>query len=113
MSDATFPYAVFLRHCAQDQAVVRPRAVAASRPSAANSTADQTCHGKEDGGALPSRRYAWANAFSSDGAQLLTTSQPTTLNPQPACALLNQERRFIPLRLDDAPSKASWCNSCT
>jgi len=32
--------------------------VAASRQSAANSSADQTCAGKEDGGALPSRRYA-------------------------------------------------------
>ena len=29
--------------------------------------------------------------------------QPSTLNPQPTSAPLNQERRFIPLRLDDAP----------
>jgi hypothetical protein len=36
---------------------------------------------------------------------LLTDSQPSTLNPQPACAPLNQDRRFIPLRLDDAPIK--------
>ncbi|MGD0538273.1 MAG: hypothetical protein ABSC03_11580 [Verrucomicrobiota bacterium] len=33
--------------------------------------------------------------------------QPSTLNPQPACDPLNQERRFIPLRLDDAPIKGS------
>jgi len=31
--------------------------------------------------------------------------QPSTLNPQPTSAPLNQERRFIPLRLDGAPSK--------
>ena len=48
-----------------------------------------------------------ANAFGSDWAQLLTFSQPSTLNHQPACAPLNQERRFIPLRLDDAPIKGA------
>jgi hypothetical protein len=37
--------------------------------------------------------------------RLRNNSQPSTLNPQPACAPLNQERRFIPLRLDDAPFK--------
>ena len=48
-----------------------------------------------------------ANAFGSDWAQLPTHPQPSTLNPQPTGAPLNQERRFIPLRLDDAPIKGS------
>ena len=56
-----------------------------------------------------------ANAFGSHWAQLLTLSQPSTLNPQPTGAPLNQERRFIslrldvssPTRLDDAPIKGS------
>ncbi len=48
-----------------------------------------------------------ANAFGSDWAQLLSDSQPSTLNPQPTAAPLNQERRFLPLRLDDALIKGS------
>jgi len=48
-----------------------------------------------------------AQAFGSDWAQLLPDSQPSTLNPQPPCAPLNQERRFILLRLADAPSRAA------
>jgi len=44
----------------------------------------------------------------SDWAHLpLSHSQPSTLNHQPTGAPLNQERRFIPLRLDDAPVKGS------
>ena len=48
-----------------------------------------------------------ANAFGSDWAQLPTDSQPSTFNPQPTDDPLNKERRFIPLRLDDAPTKGS------
>jgi hypothetical protein len=48
-----------------------------------------------------------AQAFGSDWAQLHTDSRPSTLNPQPTCAPLNRERRFIPLRLDDAPIKVA------
>ena len=48
-----------------------------------------------------------ANAFGSDWAQLLTLSQPSTLNSQPTGDPLNKERRFLPLRLDDAPIKGS------
>jgi hypothetical protein len=48
-----------------------------------------------------------AKAFGSDWAQWLTAPQPSTLNPQPACAPLNRERRFLPLRLDDVPIKGS------
>ena len=48
-----------------------------------------------------------ANAFGSQWAQLHLLSQLSTLNPQPAAAPLNKERRFLPLRLDDAPIKGS------
>jgi hypothetical protein len=34
----------------------------------------------------------------------LALSQLSTLNPQPNCAPLNQDRPFIPLWLDDTPS---------
>jgi hypothetical protein len=99
--------------------------VAASRQSAAFSPGKQETREGEAGGALPSRRYAAkieeglehshvlvlcvsANAFGSDWAQSrLPHSQPSTLNPQPAGDPLNQERRFIPLRPDDAPIKGS------
>ena len=37
----------------------------------------------------------------------LTHSQLSTLNHQPASDPLNKERRFLPLRLDDAPIKGS------
>jgi hypothetical protein len=37
------------------------------------------------------------------GRLRLTLSRLSTLNHQPTCGPLNQERRFIPLRLDDAP----------
>ena len=46
-----------------------------------------------------------AERLRKDG--VLTASQPSTFNPQPTCAPLNQERRFLPLRLDDAHSKDS------
>ena len=82
-----FQYDVFLSHRAKDKAVVRPLSVAASRQSAANSTARTARGAEEDGGALPLRRYAGrieaglehsrvlvlcmsANAFGSDWAQL-------------------------------------------
>ena len=47
-----------------------------------------------------------ANAFGSDWAQL---EAGTFRFRDP----LNKERRFIPLRLDEAPSKAPWHNSFT
>ena len=86
MNDSAFPYDVLLSHSAKDKAVVR---VVAER-------------------------------LRKDGLQ--TISQPSTLNSQPfdgsdwaqleAGAFrfrdpLNQGRRFIPLRLDDAPIKGS------
>ena len=48
-----------------------------------------------------------ANAFGSDWAQLPTLTQPSTFNYQPTRAPLNKERRFLPLRLDDALIKGS------
>jgi hypothetical protein len=49
-----------------------------------------------------------ANTFGSDWGQFrLTHSQLSTLNHQPTGAPLNKERRFIPLRLDDAPIKGA------
>jgi hypothetical protein len=49
-----------------------------------------------------------ANAFGSDLAQTrLTHYQQSTLNHQPTGAPLNQERRFIPLRLDEARIRGS------
>ena len=45
-----------------------------------------------------------ANAFGSDWAQL----ESGTFRFRDA---LNKERRFLPLRLDDTPIKAPWCDS--
>jgi hypothetical protein len=46
-----------------------------------------------------------AKRLRQDG--LRNKSQPSAINPQPPGAPLNQERRSIPLRLDDAPIKGS------
>ncbi len=137
---SAFTHDVFLSHSATDKAVVRPLPVAASRQSAAVSSGEPTRE-EEDGGALSRRRCAdkieaglehprvvplahrmgeggrrpgegcAANAFGSDWAQLRTHSQPSTFNSQPTTAPLNQERRFIPLWLDDASGKAVWTTS--
>lgn len=91
MNDAVFQYDVFLSHSANGKAVVRPLHVASSRKSAANSSCGQETRENEDGGALPGRRYAEKPASG--------VAHPNTFrfrNP------LNQERRFIPLRLDYA-----------
>jgi len=72
---------VFLSHSAKDQAVVR----------------------------------LLAERLRADG--IFRTSQPSTFNPQlPPAPFrfrdpLNKERRFLPLRLDDAPVKASLVRS--
>jgi len=41
-----------------------------------------------------------AERLRQDGLE--SGSQPSTSNSQPSAAPLNRERRFIPLRLDDA-----------
>jgi hypothetical protein len=125
MNAPASPYDLFLSHSAKDKAVVRPLPVAASRESAAVPSAGQTPP-REMSGALTRRRHRakieaglehsravplahWmgegsgvrtANAFGSDWAQL---EAGTFRFRDP----LNQERRFLPLRLDDAPTKGS------
>ena len=46
-----------------------------------------------------------AERLLADAVQF--ASQPSTFNFQPTTAPLNKERRFLPLRLDDAPIKGS------
>jgi hypothetical protein len=59
-------------------------------------------HRMGEGGRRPGKGCLSAQAFGSDWVQLLKRPQPSTLDPQPACDLLNRERRLISLRLDDA-----------
>jgi hypothetical protein len=111
-----FQYDVFLSHSAKDKAVVRPLAERL-RKDGLKVWFDEWV--LKPGDSIPTKIEEGlehsrvlvlcmsANAFGSDWAQLLTDSQPSTLNPQPACAPLNQERRFIPLRLDDASIKGA------
>jgi hypothetical protein len=120
MPDA-LPYDVFLSHSAKDRAMVRPLAERLRKDGLkvwfdewvlkpGDSIPAKIEEGLEDsyfgfrksdfGFAQPSMS---AHAFGSGWAQFLTRPQPSTLNPQPACAPLNQECRFLPLRLDDAP----------
>ena len=87
---------------------------------------------EEDGGALPSRRYAGkiedglehsrvlvlcmsANAFGSDWAQSRRTfSQPSTLNHEPLCAPLNHRSAdSFPCGSTTFPSNAPCRNSFT
>ena len=107
-----FQVDVFLSHSAKDKAVVRPLAERL-RQDGLKAWVDEWV--LKPGDSIPAKIEAGlehsrvlvlcmsANAFGSDRAQLLTHPQPSSLNPQPACAPLNQERRLIPLRLDDAP----------
>ena len=91
MADPDFPSDVFLSHSAKDKAVVRPLAE----------------RSREDG----MRRNSQPSTFNSqpppgsDWAQL----EPGTLRTgqRPFRDPLNKERRFLPLRLDDAPIKGS------
>jgi hypothetical protein len=124
--DLSFHYDVFLSHSSKDKPLVRPLAER-MRQDGLKVWFDEwvlkpgdSVPAKIEEGLEHSRVLVLcmsANAFGSDWAQLLTDSQPSTLNPQPACAPLNKQRRFIPLRLDDAPIKGSlaqflyinWC----
>jgi TIR domain len=138
-----FTHDVFLSHSSKDKATVRALAerlrkdglklwfdewelpVAASRQSAASLSEGQNRE-QEEGGALPSRRYAEkiedglehsrvlvfcmsANAFGSDWAQLLTGSQLSTNDrpAEPGAPLHSPAARRRP------PSKARWPNSFT
>jgi len=92
-----FQYDVFLSHSAKDKAVVRPLAERLRQDGPFKFGTRNSEFG------IP-RLCMSAHAFGSDWAQLQQIgSQTSTLNPQPTGAPLNEERRFIPLRLDDAP----------
>ena len=106
---AGFQYAVFLSHSAKDKAVVRPLAERL-RADGVKVWFDEwaikpgdSIPAKIEEGLEHSRVLVLcmsANAFGSDWAQL---EAGTFRFRDP----LNQERRFIPLRLDDAPIKGS------
>jgi hypothetical protein len=108
MSDA-FTYDVFLSHSAKDKSVVRPLAERL-RKDGLRVWFDEwvlkpgdPIQKKIDDGLEESRVLVLcmsANAFGSDWAQL---EAGTFRFRDP----LNKERRFIPLRLDDAPIKGS------
>jgi hypothetical protein len=96
----TFPYDVFLSHSAKDKAV---------RPLAERLRQDKlklrfpfgfrtSCFGFAQPGMS-------AQAFGSDWAQL--EAGTCGRGNLPFRDPLNQERRFIPLRLDDPPSRAA------
>jgi hypothetical protein len=114
MGDLAFQYDLFLSHSAKDKAVVRPLAERLSvvvrkhlkvwfdewvlKPG-------DSIPAKIEEGLEHSRMLVLcmsAQAFGSDRAQLLNDPQPSTNNHQPDCAPLDRERRFMPLRLDDA-----------
>ena len=80
MSAETFPYDVFLSHSARDKAVVRPLAERL----------------RQDGLKMP---FHFGFRHSDFGF-----AQPGPFRFRDP---LNQDRRFIPLRLDDAPIKGS------
>jgi len=104
-----FQYDVFLSHSKQDKAVVRPLAERL-RKDGVNVWFDEWV--LKPGDSIPSKIEEGlersrvlvlcmsANAFGSDWAQL---ESGTFRFRDP----LNKERRFLPLRLDDAPIKGS------
>ena len=104
-----FEYDVFLSHSAKDKAVVRPLAERL-RQDGLKVWFDERV--LKPGDSIPAKIEEGlehsrvlvicmsANAFGSDWAQL---EAGTFRFRDP----LNQERRFIPLRLDDAPIKGS------
>jgi hypothetical protein len=91
-----FPYDVFLSHSAKDKAAVRPLAERL-RQDGLKVPFHFGFRTSDFGSAQPGMS---ANTFGSDWAQL---EAGTFRFRDP----LNQERRFIPLRLDDAPIKGS------
>ena len=115
-----FPYDVFLSHSAKDKAVVRPLAER-SRADGVKVWFDewvlkpgdsieknQSKTAKIEEGLERSRVLVLcmsAHAFGSDWAQLESGTFRT--GQRPFRDPLNKERRFLPLRLDDAPIKGS------
>jgi hypothetical protein len=103
-----FQFDVFLSHTAQDKTVVRELAARLQRDGVCVWLDEEqikpgdSIPAKIEDGLEHSRVLVLcmsANAFGSDWAQL---EAGTFRFRDP----LNRERRFIPLRLDDAPSKA-------
>ena len=88
-----FHYDVFLSHSAKDKAVLRPRAKRLHAKVEVRRTKDEM------------ELQPLLRAFASDWAQLEagTCGRRNLRFRDP----LNRERRFIPLRLDDAPIKGS------
>ena len=110
-----FPYDVFLNHSTKDKAVVRPLAQRLRAGGVRvwfdewvlqpgdSIERNQSKTAKIEEGLERSRVLVLcisANAFGSDWAQL----EPGTFRFRDP---LNKERRFLPLRLDDAPIKGS------
>ena len=114
MSAEAFAYDVFLSHSAKDKAVVRPLAERL-RADGVKLWFDEWV--LKPGDSLPTKIEEGlersrvlvlcmsANAFGSDWAQLEagTYGRRNLRFRDP----LNKERRFLPLRLDDAPIKCS------
>ena len=105
----TFPYDVFLSHSSKDKAVVRPLAERLRQDEVKvwfdewEIKPGDSIPAKIEEGLESSRVLVLcmsANAFGSDWAQL---ESGTFRFRDP----LNKERRFLPLRLDDAPIKGS------
>ena len=101
MSAEAFPYDVFLSHSAKDKAVVRPLAERL-RQDGLKVPFYFGFRISDFGFAQPSMS---ANAFGSDWAQWAAGT--CGRGNLPFRDPLNRERRFIPLRLDDAPIKGS------
>ena len=109
-----FPYDVFLSHSAKDKAVVRPLAERL-RADGVKVWFDEwvlkpgdSIPAKIEEGLERSRVLVLcmsANAFGSDWAQLESGTFRT--GQRPFRDPLNKERRFLPLRLDDAPINGS------
>ena len=131
MDDADFPYDVFLTHSAKDKAVVRPLAErlradglnvwfdewipspagageGGRRPGEGRGAEADSIPAKIEEGLEHSRVLVLcmsANAIGSDWAHL--EAGTCGRGNLPFRDPRNQERRFIPLRRDDAPIKGS------
>jgi hypothetical protein len=109
-----FPYDVFLSHSAKDKAGVRPLAERLRRDGLKVWFDEWVL---KPGDSIPAKIEAGlehsrvlvlctsANAFGSDWSQL--EAGTCGRGNLPFRDPLNKERRFIPLRLDDAPIKGS------
>ena len=109
-----FPYDVFLSHSAKDKAVVRSLAERLRADGVKVISKDEGGRMKAESKFRPSSFILHpfptvlcmsANAFGSDGAQLESGTFRT--GQRPFRDPLNKERRFLPLRLDEARIKGS------